>query len=146
MDFLRHGGKRSENMKKATVLTYVFGLLLFSCMETEDLRPVPVGTWSNLTHESNGFVIERVAKLQDNTLGYRFLSNGQLIHRTYSGWCATPPVVTSDYVGTWERTGDTINLMAPYWGGINREEWIISQSSENTVRVEIIGKVRESDE
>jgi hypothetical protein len=138
VDFLRHGVKRTESMKKTTVLTFVVGLMLFSCMETEDLGPVPVGTWSNLTHETNGFVMERAAKLQDNTLGYRFLSNGQLIHRTYSGWCATPPVVTSDYVGTWERTGDTITLVAPYWGGIHRQEWMIRQSSDKSIQVEII--------
>ena len=125
-------------MKKTTILIFAFGLLLFSCMETEELGPLPVGIWSNLTHEENGFVMERVAKLQDNTLGYSFLSNGQLIHRTYSGWCATPPVVTSDYVGTWERNGDTITISAPYWRGIHSQDWIIRQFSENSIQVEIL--------
>ncbi|HSI76720.1 MAG TPA: hypothetical protein VK957_12530 [Lunatimonas sp.] len=125
-------------MKKTTVLVFVFGLFLFSCMETEDLGPLPIGTWSNLTHETNGFIMERVAKLQDNTLGYRFLSNGQLIHRTYSGWCATPPLVTSDYVGTWERKGDTITIRTPYWGGIQSQDWIIHQSSDKSIQIEIL--------
>ena len=128
---------------KTTVLTFVFGLLLFSCMETDDLSaltsgPVPVGNWSNLDYQENGFVMQKVNQLQENTYGYRFLSNGKLIHRANSGWCGTPPIVTSDYEGTWEVDGDILILTASFWGGTQIQEWKITSAAGGTLQVEVL--------
>jgi hypothetical protein len=97
-----------------------------------------VGNWSNLDYQENGFVMQKVNQLKENTYGYRFLSNGKLIHRANSGWCGTPPIVTSDYEGTWKRDGDILTVSAPFWGGMNIQEWKITSASENTLQVEVI--------
>ncbi|WP_114749807.1 hypothetical protein [Pleomorphovibrio marinus] len=128
---------------KTTLLTFMIALLLFSCMENEDplaltSGPVPVGNWSNLTYQENGLAMERVNQLQENTYGYRFLSNGKLIHRSNSGWCGTPPIITNDYEGTWKMDGDIIHFSADFWGGTQTQEWKITSTSGNTLQVEVI--------
>ncbi|MDN3688355.1 hypothetical protein [Cyclobacterium jeungdonense] len=136
---------------KTTVLTFVFGLLFFSCMEDESLSalqtgPVPVGNWSNLKYQENGIAMEKVNELQENTYGYRFFSNGKLIHRANSGWCGTPPIVTSDFEGTWEKDGDILLLTAPYWGGTQVQKWKVISSSVNNLQVEVISYDTQMDE
>lgn len=130
---------------KTTVFTFVLGLLLFSCMEDESLSalqsgPVPVGNWSNLEYQENGIVMEKVNQLRENTYGYRFYSNGKLIHRANSGWCGTPPIVTSDFEGTWEKDGDVLTLTASFWGGTLVQKWKIINSAGNNLTIEIISQ------
>ncbi|MFO7822568.1 MAG: hypothetical protein R6V72_01425 [Cyclobacterium sp.] len=135
---------------KTTVFTFVLGLLFFSCMENEDLsalgsEPFPVGNWSNLNYQENGFAMEKVNQLQENTYGYRFLSDGKLIHRANSGWCGTPPIVTTDYEGRWEKDGDILKVNVPFWGGTHVQEWKITSTSGNTLQVEVISEDRQMD-
>ncbi|NHE59899.1 hypothetical protein G9Q97_24105 [Cyclobacterium sp. GBPx2] len=120
-------------------------------MENEDLSalssgPVPVGNWSNLEYRENGFEMEKVNQLQENTYGYRFLSNGKLIHRANSGWCGTPPIVTSDFEGTWEKEGDIITLTAAFWGGTQVQKWKISSSTGNSLEIEVISSEMQMEE
>ncbi|SEJ45894.1 hypothetical protein SAMN05192553_10460 [Cyclobacterium xiamenense] len=128
---------------KKIVLTFVSGLLLFSCMEEESLSalqtgPVPVGNWSNLEYQENGIAMEKVDELLENTYGYRFFSNGKLIHRANSGWCGTPPIVTNDYEGTWERNGEIIRLEAGFWGGTQIQELKIINETTSSLLLEEI--------
>src|SRR5690606_14944169 len=128
--------------------TTVFALLLItlpliSCMEDQrlselDKGPAPVGIWSHITYQDNSLILEKSHKLEDNTYGYRFLSNGKLIHRANSGFCGTPPIVTSDFEGTWERDGDIIRLEAGFWGGTQIQEWKILSDAGNTLQVEVV--------
>ena len=128
--------------------TTVFALLLItlpliSCMEDQrlselDKGPAPVGIWSHITYQDNSLILEKGHKLEDNTYGYRFLSNGKLIHRANSGFCGTPPIVTSDFEGTWERDGDIIRLEAGFWGGTQIQEWKILSDAGNTLQVEVV--------
>jgi hypothetical protein len=128
---------------KKIVFVFVSGLLLFSCMEEENLStlqsgPVPIGNWSNLEYKENGFVMEKVNKLQENTEGYRFFSNGKLLHRANSSWCGTPPILTDDYEGNWERNGQTIRLEAGFWGGTQIQELRIVDETTSTLLLEQI--------
>ncbi|SHN26095.1 hypothetical protein SAMN04488057_114100 [Cyclobacterium lianum] len=136
---------------RITVFTFVFGLLLFSCMEDQNLSaleagPIPVGNWTNLEYQENGIALEKVDRLRENTYGYRFLGDGKLIHRANSGWCGTPPIITSDYEGTWEREGEILTLTAPYWGGTQVQKWKIIASTANTLQVEVISQELQMDE
>lgn len=135
---------------KPIVFAYILGLLSFSCIDSEEISlesgPVPVGTWSNLEYQSNGFVMERVSKLKENNYGYRFLSNGKLIHRANSGWCGTPPIVTTDYEGTWEKIGDTLKVSSRFWGGMIIQEWKINESSSKTLHIAIVSEEWKMDE
>jgi hypothetical protein len=103
-----------------------------------DNGPVPVGTWGNIIYQENDFILEKTQQLQENTYGYRFLSNGKLIHRANSGFCGTPPIVTSDFEGTWEKDGDIIRVESAFWGGQQIQEWKIKGHTGNTFRVEIL--------
>lgn len=123
----------------------LFSLVLTfgSCINDQDLSaldqgPVPVGTWSEINYEENGFILEKGQKLKENTYGFQFLSNGKLVCRANSGFCGTPPIATSDFEGTWTKDGDIIRLKSAFWGGIQIEEWNIISHSGNTLRIEVI--------
>jgi len=130
-------------MKTTVFALLLITLALISCMEDQrlselDKGPAPVGIWSHITYQDNSLILEKSHKLEDNTYGYRFLSNGKLIHRANSGFCGTPPIVTSDFEGTWERDGDIIRLEAGFWGGTQIQEWKILSDAGNTLQVEVI--------
>ena len=135
----------NQNYKsmRLPLLALLFVTLAFvSCMDdtylSADKGPAPIGTWGNIRYQDNGMVLEKTQQLQENTYGYRFLSNGKLIHRANSGFCGTPPITTSDYEGSWERDGDIIRLEAAFWGGRQIQEWKINSHAGNTFQIEVL--------
>jgi hypothetical protein len=130
-------------MRNAITLLFISILFTVSCVEDPQLSadeagPLPVGSWSNLTYNENGMSMEKVSRLKENTYGYRFLSNGKLIHRANSGFCGTPPIVTSDFDGTWTKDGDTLRIEAAFWGGTSIVEWKIISTNDNKLTVEVL--------
>lgn len=134
-------------MRAPLVALLFLTIILVSCMDdtqlSADKGPVPVGTWGNISYQDNGMVLEKTPQLRENTYGYRFLSNGKLIHRANSGFCGTPPIVTNDYEGSWERDGDIIRIKAAFWGGTQIQEWKIKTQSGNSIHVEILSSEME---
>ncbi|EON76693.1 hypothetical protein ADIS_3143 [Lunatimonas lonarensis] len=111
----------------------------FSCTQQEDLSgPLPVESRVQAERVDQGFTLQQVSSVPANTFGYRLLPGGKMVNRTFSGWCATPPIVTQDYEGTWRLDGDILTWESPFWGGIETQEWRISPSAQNTIRVEVI--------
>lgn len=138
-------------MKNAISLLFISVLFISSCVEDPQLSageagPLPVGSWSNLTYNENGMTMEKVSRLKENTYGYRFLSNGKLIHRANSGFCGTPPIVTSDFDGTWTKNGDIIRIEAAFWGGTSIVEWKIISNDFNKLTVEVLKNEYEMEE
>lgn len=124
-------------------LAIVFmSFLYLSCMDqgqTEELDGhFLVGNWTNLEYESETFTMEKSKKLATNVFGYSFRNDGSLIQRSNSGWCGTPPVVTSDFQGTWRIQGEEIIIEAKYWGGISVQTWKVTPLSNKTLRIEIL--------
>ena len=130
-------------MKTSVCALLLITLAFGSCMEDHQLSeldkgPAPVGIWSHIAYQENDLILEKGQKLEDNTYGYRFFSNGKLIHRANSGFCGTPPIATSDYEGTWQRDGDIIRLEAGFWGGTQIQEWKILSDTGTRLQVEVI--------
>ena len=134
--------QNNRPMKTSVSALLLIALIFGSCMEDQQLEldkgPAPVGIWSNISYQDSSLILEKGQKLEENTYGYRFLSNGKLIHRANSGFCGTPPIATSDFDGTWERDGDIIRLEAGFWGGTQIQEWKILSDAGNTLQVEVI--------
>lgn len=135
--------QNNKPMKTSKLALLLLILTFISCMEDQQLSgldkgPAPVGIWSHISYQDNSLILEKGPKLQDNTYGYRFLSNGKLIHRANSGFCGTPPIATSDFEGTWQRDGDIIRLEAGFWGGTQIQEWKILSDAGNSLQVEVI--------
>jgi hypothetical protein len=97
----------------------------------------PVGTWTNLQYNENGFSMERTNQLKENTYGFIFQDNGKLVNRSNSGFCGTPPIVTQDFSGKWKVEGDVLKLEMDFWGGKIIQEWRISSASSRSVTIEI---------
>jgi hypothetical protein len=96
-----------------------------------------IGTWSNVQWSESGLTMEKVNKLEKNTYGYIFFSNGTMLARSNSGWCGTPPIVTADYEGTWTLEDGKIMVTQPYWGGEFVQQWQIAYLQGKQVTVHI---------
>jgi hypothetical protein len=132
-------------MKNAIYPLFISVLFSVSCVEDPQLSayeegPLPVGSWSNLTYNEEVMTMEEVSRLKENTYGYRFMSNGKLIHRANSGFCGTPPIVTSDFGGNWTKDGDIIRIEAAFWGGTTVAEWKLISTHGTNLVVEVLKK------
>lgn len=100
----------------------------------------PLGIWSDLQYEADGFTMNKTINMKENALGYIFKANGTLIHRSYSGFCATPPVVTNDFDGKWKLQGNILTMEVAFWGGIMLQEWEILDVGDGQARVKILNQ------
>ena len=125
---------------KLAILLSTF--LCFSCMDQGQTEVMDghflVGNWTNFEYEMETFTMEKSKNLAPNVYGYSFRKDGTLIQRSNSGWCGTPPVVTSDFQGTWKVQGEEIIIEAKNWGGISLQTWKVSQLSDKTLRIEVL--------
>ncbi|SDY39234.1 MULTISPECIES: hypothetical protein [Rhodonellum] len=125
--------------KFAIVLLTFFSI---SCMDQGQTEVMAghflVGNWTNFEYEMDAFTMEKSKNLASNVYGYSFRKDGTLIQRSNSGWCGTPPVVTSDFQGTWRILGEEVIIEAKYWGGISVQTWKVTQLSNKTLRIEIL--------
>ncbi len=137
---MRQGlGINLQAMKKPILFLSLF-FVLNSCVENDILTleagEFPLGSWTVSDWQENGFTLERADPLPENTMGYVFRRNGKLVNRTYSGWCATPPVVMADFDGKWRLQGEVLILEMRFWGGTIFEEWKILGSDPQSVTIE----------
>lgn len=126
-------------MKKLLLLVYA-AFLLGSCMEQDEdspIGPFPLGSWMITSYQENGFILERVRELPENTFGYIFRKDESMINRSYSGWCATPPVATGDFDGSWKLDGDALLVEFRSWSGVSKQEWKVLSKDNNLVTVEV---------
>lgn len=130
-------------MKNPFTILMITLCIIVSCVEdpqlsASEIGPIPVGSWSNISYNEDGIILEKVDQLRENTYGYRFLSDGTFIHRANSGFCGTPPIVTSDFEGSWTKDGDILNIQGTFWGGETVEEWEIISSDNNVLTIKVV--------
>lgn len=127
-------------MKSILLLLFV-AVLSSGCMEFNQNEVVfnheLVGVWSNVEWNESGIRMEKVKKLEKNTYGYVFNSNGTMMARQNAGWCGTPPIVTADYDGTWKLEDGKILISLEYWGGQSTQEWVIANQNNKQVTIHI---------
>lgn len=126
---------------KSILLVLFVAILSSGCMEFNQNEVVYdhelIGAWSNVEWSESGISMDKVKKLEKNTYGYLFHSNGTLIARQNAGWCGTPPIVTADYEGTWKVEEGKILIRMEYWGGISTQEWEIANRNNKKVTIHI---------
>jgi hypothetical protein len=107
-------------MKKLYILTIILYLMLVSCTKEEikiDPNNLLIGTWNYAGYHNNVSVFARSLDFSNNHC-YKFNSDGTLVERNISGWCATPPVSYDNYDGTWTILNDNlVQIHVEYWGG-----------------------------
>ena len=94
-----------------------------------------IGNWINPEYTDSLIVLEKSGTLKLNEYGISFKADGKLIERKINGWCGTPPVVYSDYEGTWTKQDSLISIEVGYWGGTSVYKWIIISVAGNKLKV-----------
>lgn len=107
-------------MKNLILILLVPGFLLLSCTKDKiKINPnhPPIGLWTYSDNQGEVQIFLRTLEFSDNH-GYKFNTDGTLIEREISGWCATPPVSYANYAGTWTQVSNSIiEINVKYWGG-----------------------------
>jgi len=122
-----------------------FLLILFfvGCEKNTEIEPTSnslIGNWINPQTTDSMVTYSKSNDLVENDYGITFHSDGTLIERKISGWCATPPISYSDFEGTWEKTDSLISILVDYWGGIASYQWKMINIEDDRL---VIYKIKE---
>ena len=120
-------------------LKNILGILLltvfFSCEQNEDIldtNNLLLGSWIEPSYNSEGTTYTRGSSLPTENHGISFSENGEFIERT-SGWCGTPPLYYSDYIGSFEIEQTLIKITKEAYP--NSYQWRIISLTENELVV-----------
>ena len=119
-------------------LKNILGILLltvfFSCEQNEDIldtNNLLLGSWIEPSYNSEATIYTRGSSLPTENHGISFSENGEFIECS-SGWCATPPLSYTDYIGSFEIDDTLITITTASFP--NRYQWrIISLTEEKLV-------------
>ena len=87
-----------------------------------------IGNWAEPEYNDQNITFARVNELPENAYGISFKAKNEFVERS-SGWCGTPPLVFSDYVGKWQLTENVISITQDYFP--NNYAWRIVSVTEN---------------
>ena len=100
---------------------------LFACEENivdTPLEEAITGEWSNMKTSDTLLVLSKVQSLSIEEYGIAFLENGELKEIKNAGWCGTPPISYSEFLGSWDISADSIlTIESTYWGGAMTMKW-----------------------
>ncbi len=106
-----------------------------SCEENDEIIDpdnLVIGNWVNPVYNNETTTFQRGHSLLDEAYGVSFNGDGVFIERS-SGWCGTPPLVFSDFEGTWEMENTLIKISTQYFPG--NFNWRIVSVTENELVV-----------
>ena len=110
-------------------------ILLTSCEESKEIHINPdsllIGSWINPIYNGNEIIFTRSTELPENSYGIKFKENGIYTERT-SGWCATPPLLFSDYNGDYSVSNNKI-IINDSFSDFNKSWEIIDINTTNLV-------------
>jgi hypothetical protein len=132
-------------MKTIFQIFIFLAIILSSCTKEKikiDPNNLIIGIWNYSDYSNNAMVFTRSEKFIDN-ICYKFNSDGTLIERNISGWCATPPVSYTDYQGQWAVLNDTlIQLNVTYFDGLRSYKLDVKSVDSNSLKIINIGNSR----
>jgi hypothetical protein len=125
---------------------FTFLVIVVSSCTKEEIKIEPnnplVGTWNYSDYSDNAMIFTRSEKFIDNRC-YKFNSDGTMLERNITGWCATPPVSYSDYQGRWAILNDTlIQLNVTYFDGLRSYRLDVKLIDSNSLEVINVGNSR----
>jgi hypothetical protein len=91
-------------MNLRNIFSIFFLSLFLSCESNEALinsENLLLGSWISPSYDLEATTYKRGSSLPDNDSGISFSENGEFIERSF-GWCLTPPLSYSDYLGSFE--------------------------------------------
>jgi len=116
--------------------------LFVSCDKEPELKSgnsaLLTGSWTSPVYEDSIYTFTRATSLQENDYGLTFKADYQLVERKIAGWCGTPPVAYSDYLGTWTEADSTLYISSFFWGGTVHYQWKIVSLDNQYLIVKVI--------
>jgi hypothetical protein len=94
---------------KTAFLSLFITVFLFSCEINNQSNEIIIdpnnslliGNWSEANYEDEQITFTRVNSLPKDSYGISFEKNDVFIEHS-SGWCGTPPLIFTDFIGSWE--------------------------------------------
>ena len=122
-------------MDLKNILSILLLTIFFSCEQNEallDTNNLLLGSWIEPSYNSEETTYKRGSSLPTENHGISFSENGEFIERT-SGWCGTPPLYYSDYIGSFEIEQTLIKITKEAYP--NSYQWRIISLTENELVV-----------
>ena len=116
-------------MRLKTILILFFATILSSCESNEitiDADNLLLGNWVAPIYDGETTTFERSNALPNEAYGITFKQNGDFIERT-SGFCGTPPLIFSDFEGSFEINETLIKVTTDFYP--NFFQWRIIELS-----------------
>lgn len=116
--------------------------IFISCENEPELKSensaLLAGSWTTPVYEDSIHIFTRATSLKENDYGLTFKADNQFVERKIAGWCGTPPVAYSDYMGTWTEVDSTLYISSFFWGGTVHYQWKIVSLNNQHLVVKII--------
>lgn len=136
-------------MNKVQIFIVLAATLMVSCKKFTDDSVKPK------THQTSTFegayvspiwydsvvTYQRMSSVKDDEYGITFKPNGVVIEHANSGFCGTPPVAYSEYVGTWSQQDSIVKATIPYWGGTTDLTWKIVALTSRALTIKEVSRV-----
>lgn len=127
---------------KTLLLSLLVTLTFVSCQKLTDPvksgNPEIVGSWTDPQYSDTLVTYNRVDDLVENQYGIKFEQGNKLVQRQNSGWCGNPPIVTTDYEGTWTWNDSTVNITVGFWGGTADLTWKVIQLTDQKLIISVV--------
>jgi len=127
---------------KALTLSLLLTLAFVSCQKlidpVETGNPELTGSWIDPQYADTIVIYTRAGSLVENQYGITFKTGNKLVQRQNSGWCGTPPIVTTDYEGTWTWNDSIVNITVGYWGGTADLSWKVIKLTDQKLVISIL--------
>ena len=122
-------------MNLKNIFSIILLTLFLSCESNEPLinsENLLLGSWISPSYDLEATTYKRGNSLPDEGSGILFLENDEFIERS-AGWCGTPPLSYSDYVGSFEVDETLIKITIASYP--NNYQWRIISLTENELVV-----------
>lgn len=122
-------------MSYKNILLLIFIGSLYSCENNEaiiDADNLILGNWIEPVYDGETTTFTRGSSLPNDAYGITFKQNGDFIERT-SGWCGTPPLIFSDYKGSFKIDETLVKINTEFYP--NSFQWRIITLTETELIV-----------
>jgi hypothetical protein len=131
-------------MKKIYFL--LIAIIFFSCENNQEIiinaDDLLIGSWVEPFYNEETTTYKRGSSLPDNASGISFSENGDFIERS-SGWCGTPPLSYTDYIGSFEIDKTLIKITTEFYPGNYQWRIISLTEKELVVKIELSDQEKE---
>jgi hypothetical protein len=110
-------------------------LIFCSCENNQEIiinaDNLLIGTWVEPFYDEEKTTFTRNNDLPNNASGITFKQDGSFVERS-SGWCGTPPLSYSDYIGSFEIDETLVKITTEFYPG-NYQWKIISLTEKELI-------------